>query len=220
MKKIMLSSTLVLGFVAAASMAANAALPDTETSLTLTGKPVAEGLKITKADKITFGTGEIGVDTLFLDTSKGEVKKPQVEVTDVTGLNAGWHVTASLSEFKKDGADEVILNGVQLFFPFSEKWTTGNNPIVDGSTPATLKVTDFTQGTTVANHKNGVIVSPGVNGEANIMNAAAKQGGGRWNMEYSTEAGNRPISVLIPSGNQLGKYTATLTYKLVAGPMA
>lgn len=140
-------------------------------------------------------------------------------VTDLRGTAAGWHVTAELSDFKTTAG--VTLTGVQLFFPEVANWTTGNETNTDETKPTSLKDSKLKPVASGA-ELDGVTIAPGTAGKKTIIRAEDKHGAGRWNVEYSktAENANTPIYVKIPAGNQVGSYTADLTYGLVDAPIA
>lgn len=163
-----------------------------------------------------FQNQDLGSATLNIPF-KNVAKPSRLQITDKRGTAVGWRLNAEISDFKS-GENGPTLKGVELFFPQVANWTTGNETIPDGTTPTTVGVDKMTPETT---ELKGVSIKPGVENKKTILNAAKNQGSGRWNVEYSTvgEKKNLPIYLKIPSGNQVGSYTASLTYSLEDAPI-
>ncbi len=227
MKKVLLTSAIVLGsLVATASAVSAAEVVDTTegktSSVGLTQGDDADGLlNITKASSLNFGSKEIE-DTALNFT---EDNAPMLTVKDIRGEADGWNVAVSLGEFTEVDAqgDPVVsgkkLKGVKLFYP-APVITTTSTAINPDKAPVGITNADDVNFTDKS--VTGVIVTADeVPSNKVLINAAKGFGNGVWTATYGgTHEGvvSPKIELQVPDGNLAGLYQADLTYTLSDGP--
>lgn len=222
MKKLLLTSSLVLGLITVANTTVNAEIAadgksaDITASMSLKKDPAATDLvSITKATAMTFGGHFITPNTLYLPVTN----TPELEVTDITGEAKGWVVEAKLGDFLQTGAAADVaakLKGAQLFFPQATEFTTGNEDQTNGPTTAGgQNLQDEAE--VPEEHKNGLVLSAGSDTPHPLYSAEVGKGNGRWNLTYG-KGTNKKIILKVPAGNVANDYSATLTYILKDAP--
>ncbi len=223
MKKVLLTSAIVLGSLVATASAVSAAEVDTTdgktSSVGLTQGDDTDGLlTITDASSLNFGSKEIGTTALNFT----EDNAPTLTVQDIRGEADGWNVAVSLGDFEEvDALGAPVasgkkLKGVRLFYPAPVLTTTATAINADKKPVGITNAADvsFTDEAVT-----GVMVSAeAVPSSKVLINAAKGDGNGLWTATYGETAADAKIELQVPEGNLAGLYQADLTYTLSDAP--
>lgn len=164
----------------------------TDTSVNL--KAGTSGLSIVAAPNFNFGEAKIaGIETVLTasGTAADGVAMP-AQISDVRGTGQGWHLQVAMPKpFITSVADgNHVLNGAVLKLNASQVTSTGSGQ-KPGTLVNSLAINDSSQTSVIA---------------------AANQGMGSWNIEYTNAV------LTVPSGNYNGAYTSTLEWSLIDAP--
>lgn len=154
-------------------------------------------LSIDYASNIKFGEQKIaGKDMVYSAINKD----PFVQVTDTRGTGAGWHLSASASEFQN--ADKTkTLKGAELSFKNGQVKATSDNSVSVNPTASDVVFSN---------------TSPQL-----ILNAKAGEGRGTWLNVWSAAGeknDNVQLKVLAGSADADTEYTATIVWELADAP--
>lgn len=161
------------------------------------------GLSVS-AENLNFGTHE-GVQGEITAISKNDIS---VITSEYSGKRTGWKLSVTLDKFI-DSTSNKEIKGASLFYP---KVTPINNegisnayaPISNGNTNSFFY---SVLGTTVTQNDMG--------SSTPIASAEKGKGYGNWEFQYKGE--NR-IQLKIPANQQVGNYTAIVTYSISDSP--
>ncbi|MGX7015036.1 WxL domain-containing protein [Vagococcus silagei] len=201
MKKIILSSALVLAGVSAMALAptvdAAPSTKDVETKFKLNPSTDLEGsLKILEASPLEFKGQDITDSEL---TTKIEDAKPSIiKIDEFSGSKPGWSLNAKASPLKS-GSDTLL--GATIKFKSGEFTPDVTNI---GGTGAPVNGANFDK----------EINTDGNSSAVQIVKAEVGTGAGKWELKH------KDIELKIPSGNSAGDYKGTMTYTLTSGPTA
>lgn len=164
----------------------------TDATVNLTGG--ASGLSIAAAPNFNFGKSEISsvATTLTSSGTASDGSAIAAQVSDARGTGEGWDLRVSLgSPFKlSDSEGGHLLNGAVLKLRTKTATSTGT-----GQAPGTL-VNELTLNAA----------------SQSSVRADVGQGMGTWSMPY-TDA-----TLMVPAGNYIGAYTATINWSLTDAP--
>lgn len=152
------------------------------------------GLSIVAAPNFNFGTAKTaGTETILTasGTATDGVAMP-AQVSDARGIGQGWQLQVAMpTPFTTSVAEgSHVLNGAVLKLNASQVTSTGS-----GQKPGTLV--------------NSLEIN---NSSQTSVTAAANQGMGSWNIEYTNAV------LTVPSGNYNGSYASTLEWSLIDAP--
>lgn len=162
-------------------------------------------LSIDYASSFDFGTQKISTQTHTYNAALQKYKNGTpadgpnyVQVTDKTGLYTGWDLTVKQeSQFKKGTTD--LTGAAMTLNKIKAKSISGS------AAPTTSTKVDLNPGD-----------------EHSIASAAAGQGKGTWAFHFGENATDAAdaVSLTVPgtANAEVGKYTTSLTWKLVAKP--
>lgn len=152
-------------------------------------------------NSITFGDTD-GVNiTTTAQTIKASTDMA-LSVSDLTGSNAGWHLTAQATDFTKTGDADTKLQGTKITLPV-----------------ITAKTDDDSQATAPGNAgamPAAVEITPGGD-KVNVLSAAENTGQGLWTLSWPKASA--PIQLYVPTA-LAGTFTSTITWTVVTGPTA
>lgn len=147
-------------------------------------------LTIDNVSNLDFGSFKLSSDSMTLTANKDKTVNPSAQVTDKRGTGAGWNLQVEISDF--ESSDNHVLKGAQLTLPKGEIKT--NN---------------------VDNTLAPEVFSLKVNNEPQtVMSASKDKGLGTWADSFNKEQ----TELMIPAGNFVGEYAATLTWTLSNAP--
>lgn len=217
MKKILLSSAVILGAVAFGANTANATSEDTKKtgSVELTTVDPSEALKITEASSLDFGSKQITTG----DLNFTEDNAPKLTVQDIRGAANGWNVQVALGEFEQtnaaNGVTPLTLKGVKMFYP-APVFTTVETAINTDAAPSGIQNSTDVSFTKPA--VTGVMLNSSATPSSKVLiNASEGKGNGLWTATYGADTSDK-IELQVPAGNSAGQYEAELTYTLVDAP--
>lgn len=155
-------------------------------------------------NSITFGDAD-GVDITTTAQTINASTDMALSVSDLTGSNAGWDLTAQATDFTKTDAPTTKLQGTKITLPV-----------------ITAKTDDDSQATPPGNAgemPDAVDITPG-GAAVNVLSAAAGTGEGLWTLSWPAEGeASAPIQLYVPTA-LAGTFTSTITWTVVAGPAA
>jgi hypothetical protein len=177
------------------------------TSCTSTGTLTLNGGALSAKPPTALGwTGTL--DGTDLDIVDGTAADQAIEVDDLTGSGAGWHVTASATTFKGtvDSAHTLADDTLSLNASLSDPDdTTKPTPACVGSTECTLPTSTSTYPVTFTTADTSPVAK-------SIYSADAGTGLGKINL------GGLGWWVHVPAGVVKDTYTSTITFSVISAP--
>ena len=198
MKKKMIPGILALGIATVMVGSSVMAEPARNQSSDAIIELISDGdVMIDDVPDFNFGIQNISATTeIYPDISE----TPYVQITDLRGSGAGWHLSIEATAFKADG-DKQLKGAILRIKEIKVGGSDGN--ISDP--PTTMeKVIEFGEG-----EDDGV--------EQVILNAVENAGSGEWLGNFYDESKNF-VELEVPAGNKIGEYTSTLTWTLTEAP--
>lgn len=197
MKKIMLTSALILTAVSVTAMTQNVeAATDTTNAITkFTLKPGSgdNNIKILNASDLVFTPENIGETTVYSDSNASVIT-----IDEFSGSAPGWTLTAKDSALKMNNTAQTPLLGATIQFdaPTFNKLSGTSEAPVSGAN-GVLNAND--------DASNAAVV---------IAKAAPGKGYGQWEIKHAK------AKLGIPAGNLAGDYAGTMTYTITSGAPA
>lgn len=193
-KKIALTSAMVLGTIASTSSSVFAATVDTKDSnAKVTFKAPTDGaLTLKKVANLDFGEQDISASDETYTNSNEDTDTNTATVQDIRGSVAGWKVSVTQNGDFKNGAS--VLTGAKLTLDgTTDNGTTIVNGIDEGGKPV-----------------KGAVLVPGK--AVDVWTAAKGQG----NITTNMIVGKGSSSLFVPgeTSKVAGAYTTTLTWTL------
>lgn len=156
-------------------------------------------LTLDYVSSINFGEHDISIQEMVYQST---TLRPFIQVTDRRGTAAGWHVTASLSNFTNAEDTEIAtLKGAELSFYNGEVLSPNGTA---EPTPYEFKLTPGGASAAVVNAEEGSGIGPWIN---------------RWFPTVSEPETNDSITLSVPLGASTeGTHSAVITWTLMNTP--
>lgn len=154
--------------------------------------PMTGPLTLDAASNFNFGSIKLGEGDGVYTAIKDDKSVLGIQVTDSRGTGAGWNVDVSMTDFTGQGTN--ILKGATLTIPNGSVNTTSADKV---KAPITKEVK--------------LNASP-----ISIFTATKDNGMGTWTDLF--EGKDKKVTLNVPEGNYVDKYTAKITWSLQNAP--
>lgn len=154
---------------------------------------------LTNIPKLAFDPQKIQGHKIEVDAKDTGQKVPGIRVDDVSGEGSGWTLRVRGSKFVRTDDNTTELMGAQLEYPKVAPVTYKNSQTKDNAPVVNKTMLSFDESVKT------------------LMSAGKGAGMGAWEVAYQ---GDQGIKLVLPPGQLLGTYQATVTYELTVGDIA